>query len=63
MRRALHNEVFAFRAPPILATAMHRQAEERGMTVSELLRDAVRDKVGLNGATHRESGEVMQGER
>lgn len=47
MRRAIQSEFFGFRAPPTLAAAILRRAEERGMTISELVRDAVRDKVGL----------------
>ncbi|RYG56295.1 MAG: ribbon-helix-helix protein, CopG family [Alphaproteobacteria bacterium] len=48
MRRAVHNETIAFRTSSLLVEALTRRAAERGMSVSELVRDAVREKVGLH---------------
>lgn len=48
MRRTTHENTFTFRASGVLAAAILRHAEKRGMTISELVRDAVREKVGLH---------------
>lgn len=46
--RSYHtSEMIAFRASPVLATAIYRRAEEAGCSVSEFLRSIAREKVGL----------------
>jgi uncharacterized protein (DUF1778 family) len=48
MQRVTHDELIRFRATPMLRDAANRAAEERGMNLSEFLRSAVREKVGLS---------------
>lgn len=45
MRQAVHSELVQFRANPALLMATKRQAQRSGMTLSEFLRAAVRDKL------------------
>ena len=45
MRPAVHDRVIRCRANSILVTAAIRTAEQEGMTVSELLREAIRQRV------------------
>lgn len=48
MQRVTHDELIRFRATPMLRSAAARAAEERGMNLSEFLRTAVREKVGIS---------------
>lgn len=45
MRQAVHSELVQFRVNPALLMTTKRQAQRSGMTLSEFLRAAVRDKL------------------
>lgn len=45
MERAVHSELVQVRVNPALLTTAKRQAQRSGMTLSEFLRAAVRDKL------------------
>ena len=45
MSAAIHKGMFQFRANPALLEDAHRVAERRSMTVSELMRHALREQI------------------
>ena len=48
MPRLTHDDTIKFRAPPILTSALQREAGRKGMNLSEFLRSIAREKVGLS---------------
>lgn len=48
MRANNSSEMIAFRASPVLASAIYAQARDCGCSVSEYLRDIARERVGLS---------------
>lgn len=47
MRPALNDKAIRVRLPGVILERAAREADRRGMTLSELMRDALRSRVGL----------------
>ena len=49
MRRSVHDTLIRCRANEALVTAAVRTDEQDGLTLSELMREAIRERVGYGG--------------